>query len=280
MTRVALLADIHGNSPALRAVLKDVERAGCTRLFVLGDIINGHDPAGCVDLLQSGPVRSEALKGNAEHYLLTPDLDAFPRSSEPLYASLIRLLHWFEGQLSTVQLAWLGGLPDIIRWNGSCLAHDSPLDRLFAEQRYLPGIEVKYQELLFHSPGIYAGTNGAQLESILNWMDAGAVSQVYVGHTHVPFIAWHGSRLLCNVGSVGLPLDGDPRAAWALVEQSTGQLPLVTIRRVEYEIGEILEMVDSHPDAPDFERPGMQQAYKKMLQTGLHWRVHLNEVIP
>ena len=280
MTRVALLADIHGNSPALRAVLEDVERAGCTRLFVLGDIINGHDPAGCVDLLQSGPGRIEALKGNAENYLLTPDLGAFPKSREPFYANLIRLLRWYEEQLSSAQLAWLGRLPDTIRWNGACLAHDSPLDRLFAEQHYIQGIDAKYQELFFHSPGIYPDTAGAQLEPILNWMDADAVSQVYVGHTHVPFIAWHGTRLLCNVGSVGLPLDGDPRPAWALVEQTAGEPPVVTIRRVKYEIGEILDIVDSHPDAPDFERPGMQHAYKKMLQTGIHWRVHLIEVNP
>ena len=280
MTRVALLADIHGNSPALRGVLEDVERAGCTRLFVLGDIINGHDPAGCVDLLQSGPGRIEALKGNAENYLLIPDLEAFPKSGEPYYANLIRLLRWYEEQLSSAQLAWLGRLPDTIRWNGACLAHDSPLDRLFAEQHYIQGIDAKYQELFFHSPGIYPDTASAQLEPILNWMDADAVSQVYVGHTHVPFIAWHGTRLLCNVGSVGLPLDGDPRPAWALVEQTAGEPPVVTIRRVKYEIGEILEIVDFHPDAPDFERPGMQHAYKKMLQTGIHWRVHLIEVNP
>ena len=54
--------------------------------------------------------------------------------------------------------------------------------------------------------------------------------------------------------------------------------PLVTIRRVEYEINEILEMVDANADYPDFDQPGMQRAYKKMLQTGIHWRVHLNEV--
>jgi predicted phosphodiesterase len=278
MTRTALLADIHGNSPALRAVLADVERAGCTRQFVLGDIINGQDPAGCVNLLQSGSGCIQALKGNAEYYLLTPELEAFPKSQEPFYAYLIRLLRWYEERLSPAQLSWLSGLPDTIRWNGACLAHDSPLDRLFAEQRHIQGIDAKYQELFFHSPGIYPDTSGDQLEQVLSWMDTEGVSQVYIGHTHVPFITWHNSQLLCNVGSVGLPLDGDPRAAWVLVEQSPGEAPVVTIRRVEYEIGEILEMVDSNVDYPDFDQPGMQRAYKKMLQTGIHWRVHLHEV--
>lgn len=277
MTRIALLADIHGNSPALRAVFKDVEQEGCARLYVLGDIINGHDPAGCVDALQSWPGSVAALKGNAETYLLTPDLDDFPMGQEPFYTGLIRLLRWFEKRLSSTHLAWLSSLPDTIRWNGACLAHDSPLDRLFAEQHAVPGFDAKYQELLYHSPGIYPDTASEKLEPLLKWMETDAVMQVYVGHTHVPFIAWHGSRLICNVGSVGLPLDGDPRAAWVLVEQTPGEPPNVSIRRVEYEIPAILQMIDSNPDAPDFDRPGMQQAYKKMLQTGIHWRVHLEE---
>ena len=275
MTRVAIFADIHGNSPALRAVLEDVKRAGCVNLFVLGDIINGHDPAGCVNLLQSKLGYIQALKGNAEYYLLTPKLEAFPKINEPLYANLIRLLRWFEQRLSPAQLTWLSGLPDTIRLNGACLAHDSPLDRLFAEQHHIQGIDEEYQELIFHSRGIYPDTVGDQLEPVLNWMDTDGVTQVYIGHTHVPFVAWHGSRLLCNVGSVGLPLDGDPRAAWVLVEQSPGELPVVTIRRVEYEIGDILKIVDTNSNYPDFDQPGMQRAYKKMLQTGIHWRVHL-----
>jgi predicted phosphodiesterase len=280
MTCVAILADIHGNSPALRAVLRDVEQAGCTRWFVLGDIINGHDPAGCVDLLQSGPGCIQALRGNAENYLLTPELEAFPHSCEPFYADLLHLLRWYEQRLSSAQLTWLSSLPDIIRWNGVCMAHDSPIDRLFAEQHYTPGIEIKYQELIFHSPGIYPDTTGEQLEQVLNWMAFDSVFQVYIGHTHVPFIAWHGSRLVCNAGSVGMPLDGDPRAAWVLVKQSPGELPVVTIQRVEYDIDEILEMVDANADYPDFDQPGKHQAYKRMLQTGIHWRVHLHEVNP
>jgi predicted phosphodiesterase len=277
MTRTALLADIHGNSPALRAVLAEVERAGCTQLYVLGDIINGQDPAGCVNLLQSSPVCVQALRGNAEDYLLTPDLEAFPKSHEPLYAYLIRLLEWWKKRLSPVQLSWLRSLPDIIRWNSACLAHDSPLDRLFKEQHFVQGMDAKYQELFFHSPGIYPETTAAQLEPLLNWMDTSGVSQVYIGHTHVPFIAWHGSRLLCNVGSVGQPQDGDPRAAWVLHEQSLGELPIVTLQRTAYDVGAILEMVDSHTDYPDFQQPGMQSAYKRMLQTGIHWRELINE---
>jgi hypothetical protein len=80
------------------------------------------------------------------------------------------------------------------------------------------------------------------------------------------------------VGSVGLPLDGDPRAAWVLVDHNPGKPPVITIQRTEYEIGKTLEIIDKNEDNPDFNKPGMQDAYKKMLQTGIHWRAHLQEV--
>ena len=75
--KTAILSDIHGNSPALKAVLEDVRREGCTEVFVLGDIVNGVDPGGCLDLL-AGRGDITFVKGNAEFHLLTPDLNAFP----------------------------------------------------------------------------------------------------------------------------------------------------------------------------------------------------------
>ena len=280
MTRIALLADIHGNSPALQAVLEDVARQGCERLYVLGDIINGYDPARCIDMLRGWPGPLAALHGNAEAYLLTPDLDAFPLRHETMYAALFRLLRWFEAHLTAEHMAWLTGLPDTIRWNGACLAHDSPLDRLFPRPRYTPGIDLKYQELMYHAPGIYPDTPPEQLAPLLEWMAAESVWQVYLGHTHVPLNAWHGDKFLCNPGSVGMPLDGDPRPAWGLLEQTEGEPPLVSIRRVDYDIPAILQLIDATPDYPDGGKPGMQPAYKKMLQTGIHWKFHLNEVNP
>ena len=86
MTTTALFSDIHGNSPALRAVLADIQRAGCTRVFMLGDLINGIDPHGCVTALREWAtttgVELECLKGNGEEYLLTPDREALRKALE------------------------------------------------------------------------------------------------------------------------------------------------------------------------------------------------------
>lgn len=82
VTKIALLSDIHGNSPALQAVLADMQNQGCTQVFMLGDIINGVDPHGCIQLLREWCAKNNAeltcIKGNGEEYLLTPDQDAIP----------------------------------------------------------------------------------------------------------------------------------------------------------------------------------------------------------
>lgn len=269
--RTALIADIHGNSPALRAVLDDIRAQGCKRLFVLGDIINGMDPGGCVDLLLEWPGIA-GIKGNAELYLLTPDLGEFPLRDQGFYVELIDLIEWWRSRLSAAQVAWLAELPEVIRWGASCLAHDSPLDRLFPERRWIPETDAKYQELRYHAPGIAADMAQAELQRLLDWMESEAITDIFCSHTHDPFYRIFGARRICNVGSVGLPLDGDPRATWALVEGQPDGTSSVTIRRLGYSIDAIQRIIDVTPSYPSFARPGMQAAYRQMLERGVHWR--------
>src|SRR5450759_2257298 len=130
----AYLSDIHGNTPALEAVLVDVQAQGCERLFVLGDIINGVDPHGCLDLLYSWAARQEvellAIKGNGEEYTLTQDLDQFPFAKESFYPSLLLLLKWIQARLSPADLAWLHSLPEVVVRGDALMVHDSPFSRL------------------------------------------------------------------------------------------------------------------------------------------------------
>jgi hypothetical protein len=72
-----------------------------------------------------------------------------------------------------------------------------------------------------------------------------------------------------------MPLDGDPRASWVLVTEEAARRRHITIRRVAYAIEETLGQVDRVADYPGFESPGRRDAYKQMLRTGIHWRVHL-----
>ncbi len=280
LNRTAVLSDIHGNSPALRAVWEDVSRHACSQVFVLGDIINGIDPHGCVDLLRQWraepAVRLACIKGNAEAYLLTPDLDALGDRQESWNVEMIRLIRWFETRLTPDDLAWIRSFPDFILWDNACLVHDSPVDRLEPQTWHQPDIETKYQEWFYHSPGIDEGMDPAELQKILAYMVRRGFSRLFCGHTHRPFIWEIGGTIICNVGSVGSPRDGDPRAAWVLLEGEPDEKPVITIQRVAYDIARIHRLIDENPDYPSYEIPGFKEAYKKWFSTGILWKEHLS----
>jgi hypothetical protein len=120
---IALFSDTHGNTPGLRAVLDDISRAGCTRAYMLGDLINGVDPHGCIQLLREWAdtehVELACLKGNGEEYLLTPDRGALPQHDEDWNLDMIQLTAWWEAHLTPDDLAWIATFQDYIRWDGS-----------------------------------------------------------------------------------------------------------------------------------------------------------------
>ena len=273
--KTGLLADIHGNSPALQAVLEDIRRNECAQVFVLGDIINGIDPHGCLELLRewkdSPSIDLTCLKGNAEFYLLTPDLDDLPENNAVWNAGLVELIRWYQAQLSEADLEWIRSFASFVLWKAAVLVHDSPADRLSPESWHNPGIEPKYQEWFYHSPGIPQDMAEPEWHRLLAFMEDWRLQQVFCAHTHVAFCRKSGRRLVCNVGSVGLPTDGDPRPAWVMVEEQPGKKLAVTIRRVDYDIAHMHRLIDQTPDYPDFKQPGFHEGYKRMLSTGVFW---------
>jgi predicted phosphodiesterase len=275
--RVALLSDVHGNSCALRAVLQDVQRTGCTRLLHLGDLTAGMDPQGCADLLRSCGLPLTCIQGNAELYLFTPDLDELPDREDPEHAGLIQLMHWTQAHLTPDILQWLQCQPTCVIEDGICLAHDSPLDRLFPERWHDPGRDEKYQEWYFHARGIFPDTPEAEWEALYRWMDAAGIQQVYCGHTHEPFCKQLDGKRVCTVGSAGFSLDSDPRVSWVLLEDWPDPRSPLSFRRVAYDIAQYLQKIDKTPDYPTLQDPAKRAAYKKMFTTGVHWRWHLNQ---
>jgi predicted phosphodiesterase len=271
--KTGILSDTHGNSPALEAVLSDASREGIEQLMVLGDIINGIDPHGCVRLLlewsAAENIELSCIKGNAESYLLTPDLETIPHR-QTWEADLVLLIRWFQSHVTPDDLAWIASLPDCLLWNSACLVHDTPADRLHPEGWHNPDIAPQYQEWFHHSRGISPGLAEAEWQDLLQLMDTHGFQQVFCGHTHTAFTRQYGRKIICTAGSAGLPLDGDPRPAWVLAEELPGGELNVAIRRVAYDIPRIHQLVDDTPDYPGFLAPGKQESYKKWLETGSH----------
>lgn len=212
MTTLALLSDIHGNLPALEAVVADVCARRPDAVYVLGDIVHG-----CVwspevmDLLlaRGWPM----LIGNHDDAVL--QLGA-PRM-EARYADQKRYagLWWTRARLTTVHLARLAALP----LEFALTFPDAPPLRLL---HGLPGnFFVGFRP---DSPGDWAAKHLAPVGE----------STVVGGHTHVAMVRSIRRWLVINSGSVGAPYDGDPSASYAWLEGSRDGWQ-AEIRRVSYD---------------------------------------------
>ena len=272
-SRFAFLSDIHGNSPALRAVLDDIQHEGCTRVFMLGDIVIGVDPHGCIQLLRSWSDRNGVdlvcIKGNAEAYLVTPDRDAPIKHPDIYVAELLKVLQWCQDHLSASDLDWIHSLPDVVRWNGTYLVHDSPMDRTAVQT--MTDVLPQYRELNFHGRGITPDMAASEWDGLSQFMRAEGIARVFSGHTHCPFYRAFGDLLVCNVGSAGMPLDGDPRPSWVKLTTNNSGSQSVSIRRVAYDTPSMLQLIDRTADYPGFSKAGVQEAWKQMYQRGRYW---------
>jgi diadenosine tetraphosphatase ApaH/serine/threonine PP2A family protein phosphatase len=194
---LALLYDVHGNLPALEAVLADAEAAGAERFLLGGDYaLFGAWPRETVARLRA--LDADWIRGNGERWTAAPE--EAPEAVRPAIARCRELL---GGEL----VEELAVLPETLSRGGSLYCHGSPLSDV---RSFLPEPGDDEEELL-------AGVEAERL---------------VFGHTHLAFTrrAANGIELV-NPGSVGMPFDGDPRAAYALV----GDDGALELRRVVYD---------------------------------------------
>ena len=224
--RVAVLSDIHGNLPALEAVLDALPRDAPDEVWCLGDLVGyGPRPNECCSLVRE---RADVcLIGNHDLGVLGRiDLDVF----SPDAAVSAR---WTDGVLEPEARAYLESLAPSGAREGVGLYHASPRDPVW-EYVLSPAVAL-------------AALAGTEEDVVL------------VGHSHVALsFGWErrvlglapegtevdlaAERVLLNPGSVGQPRDGDPRAAWLLLDLGTRR---AIFRRVPYAVertqGEIRE---------------------------------------
>jgi diadenosine tetraphosphatase ApaH/serine/threonine PP2A family protein phosphatase len=191
---LALLYDIHGNLPALEAVLDDCP---ADRFLLGGDHVGfGAWPRETADRLRQ--LDAEWIRGNVDRWLV----DA-PDAPEAMTGVIER-----SRELAGAELCReLAALPETTSDGGVLYCHASPLSDM---DSFLPEPQDRDAELLM---GVEA-------------------RRVVFGHTHLQFRReGPGGIDLLNPGSVGIPLDGDRRAAYAIVHDDDG----IELRRVEYD---------------------------------------------
>jgi predicted phosphodiesterase len=193
---LAILYDIHGNLPALEAVIADAEAAGATE-YLLGGDYSAYSPwpLETLERLRALP-GTTWIRGNGERWLREPPLDR-PEVMEVMGA--------VDHGLGTEE-GWLYSLQTQIELDGVLYVHGSPLSDV---DSFAPKPEEDEERMLV---GVRDRT-------------------IVFGHSHQQFRrpGPNGTHLL-NPGSVGMPLDGDTRAAWAV--RADGELEF---RRTEYD---------------------------------------------
>lgn len=181
--RIAVVADAHANSHALRAVLADVLAIGVDETIVLGDMINGLDPAGTLKIAREFPEPS-FIKGNAEHYLLTPYMPNPPADLFHVVRAVERLSEWGRTALGPDELAWIASWPEYIVRERTIFVHDTPVDRLDKSSWHREAVAPEFQEMLYHSPGLGSYSIDELGPAIASLARQHGVSAVVAGHTH------------------------------------------------------------------------------------------------
>lgn len=224
--RIAALYDIHGNVPALEAVLREVESAGVDLIVLGGDVSLGPMPTETLELLWELGDRVLGLHGNTDREQVTV-FDGGPPNSrmrEPVRESVV----WSARALTHRHRDYLAGLPPTLTFEvdgvGRVLfCHATPQndEDIFtaesADERVLP---------------------------MLAGVDA---DLVVCGHTHMQFDRWFENVRVVNAGSVGMPF-AEPGAYWLLLG------PAVELRRTEYDLEDAAARVrgTAYPMAEEF----------------------------
>jgi putative phosphoesterase len=205
---VAALYDVHGNLPALEAVLADAAFAHADAVVVGGDVAAGPLPAEVLDRLAAlePPVRwvrgnadrevvAHFDRGDTDHTIYAPDAPA--QRADAFTAARITRAH----------RDLMAGFEDVVRLDGALYCHGSPRSD---------------EEI------VTALTPTTRLEPML----AGVREPLVVcGHTHHQFELRAGAQRVVNAGSVGMPYEGEPGAFWLLVADGEPEL-----RRTDYDV--------------------------------------------
>lgn len=203
--RVAALYDVHGNLPALDAVLAEVD---AEVILVGGDFVAGPWPAETLERLRALGNRARFIRGNADREIVEPSAEARAGGPPP------GLMEFVRERLSSDQLGFLAVLPladtiavdglgEVLFCHATPRSDDELLTRISPDERWLAAL-------------------------------AGVKAEIVVcGHTHIQFDRMIGDHRVVNAGSVGMPYEAEPGAYWLQLG------PEVELRRTEYDLPDI-----------------------------------------
>jgi putative phosphoesterase len=206
--RVAALADVHGNAPALAAVLEEVERERPGLVVFCGDLTWGSLPQETLALVRAMKIPTRFVRGNADR---------------AVGSGLGSRGEWMAAAHSADDLVFLDGfeqmvIVDVEGLGPTCFSHGSPRSDEECVTRRTPGERVRE-------------------------FSAGIAASVFVtAHTHMQFDRRAAGLRLVNPGSVGLPYETAPAAYWAMLG------PDVELRRTDYDVEDAIARMRATDD--------------------------------
>jgi predicted phosphodiesterase len=220
MSTLAVIADIHGNMPALEAVIADLEEVSPDEILVGGDLV-GRGPEGSRVVATVHERGWATIRGNHEDYLLDFRRGKVPDAwqGQNQWAAS----RWMAAELGAAAVEYIRQLPLSVTprvGEGLLLTHGSP---------------ASYNE------GLGPWTPDSALGRHLRGIDG---SLLVCAHTHRPMHRVVTEGEVVNIGSVGLPFNGDRRAQYGLFHWD-GERWTVELRQVEYEFEETLAIYRS-----------------------------------
>lgn len=234
--RVAAIYDIHGNLPALEAVVREIRQAGVDQIVVGGDVVPGPMPRETIECLKALEIPTQFILGNGDREVLARmrgEETEWYRAAREQWREPVR---WNAEQFYVEEEELLASWPATLRMNipglGDVLfCHATPRNdteiftRLTAEDRLLPAFRE---------------------------VNAGVV---VCGHTHMQFDRIVGKTRIVNAGSVGMPFGG-PGAYWLILG------PGVELRRTDYDLAKAAQRVRAtkYPQAEDFAAQNILEA--------------------
>lgn len=223
MKRIGVISDVHGNLPALEAVLAELEREELDGVVCLGDVAVGPFPSESLERV--GRLGCAVVKGNWDDWLS----DGIPTPRDDVGRRILEMGEWWAARLSAGEHETLRGYADTVE-----LELDDGETVLCCHGT--PGS---------HTEGVYAETPEEELAAALVGRTPGIV---LCGHTHVQLLRRLGGALVVNAGSVGLPFASwpprpirvAPWAEYAVLEHGGGRLR-VDLRRTTYDVDAVLD---------------------------------------